>query len=72
MSWKLDGTYFENCNCTWVCPCTVSSLVAPATQDRCQVVLVYHVDRGEVEGTDVSGLSVAVVANFSRRDNRPN
>src|SRR5438874_1520279 len=67
MSWKLDGTYFENCNCTWVCPCTVSSLVAPATQDRCQVVLVYHVDRGEVEGTDVSGLSVAVVADTPRQ-----
>jgi hypothetical protein len=62
MSWTLEGSYFENCNCQWVCPCTVSSLTAPATQERCQVVLVYHVDRGSVNSLDVSGLSVAVVA----------
>jgi hypothetical protein len=62
MSWNVRGTYFENCNCTWVCPCTVSSLTLPATQERCQVILVYHIDEGEVEGVDVSALSVAVVA----------
>ena len=66
MSWALEGTYFENCNCEWVCPCTVTSLTEPATQDRCQVVLVYHVDRGSVDGLDVSGLSVAVVADTPR------
>ncbi len=62
MAWTLEGTYFENCNCEWVCPCTVSSLTAPATQDRCHVILIYHVDRGSIENTDVGGLSVAVVA----------
>jgi hypothetical protein len=62
MPWSVEGTYFENCNCEWVCPCTVSSLTAPATQDRCQVVLFYHLDRGSVDGVDVGGLSVAVLA----------
>ena len=66
MTWKLEGTYFENCNCEWVCPCTVSSLTAPATQDRCQVVLIYHVDSGDIEGVDVGGLSVALVADTPR------
>jgi hypothetical protein len=66
MSWTLDGTYFENCNCEWVCPCSVSSLTAPATQDRCQVILIYHVDTGSVDGVDVGGLSVAVVADTPR------
>lgn len=66
MSWTLEGTYFENCNCKWVCPCTVASLTAPATQDRCQVVLVYHVDSGSVDGIDVSDLSIAVVADTPR------
>lgn len=67
MSWKLEGTYFENCNCTWVCPCSVSSLTAPSTGDRCQVVLVYHVDSGEVDGTDVSGLTFAIVADTPKQ-----
>jgi hypothetical protein len=62
MAWTLEGTYFENCNCTWVCPCTITSLTAPATQDRCQVVLIYHVDRGSIDDLDVGGLSVAVLA----------
>ena len=62
MAWKLEGTYFENCNCDWVCPCTVTSFVSPATGDRCQVVLNYHVRRGEVDGVDVSERSVSIVA----------
>ncbi|MDQ6774182.1 MAG: DUF1326 domain-containing protein [Candidatus Dormibacteraeota bacterium] len=62
MAWKLDGTYFENCNCDWVCPCTVTSFASPATGDRCQVVLNYHVDSGQVDGVAVDGLSVALVA----------
>ena len=61
MSWKLDGSYFETCSCDTVCPCT-ASLAFGATHDYCRVVLVFHVKNGEVEGTDVSGLTVAAVA----------
>jgi hypothetical protein len=60
MSWKLNLSYFESCSCDVVCPCT-SSFALPATHDRCRVVLVFKVNDGEVEGTDVSGLSVVVV-----------
>lgn len=62
MAWKLEGTYFENCSCDFVCPCTVSSLTAPSTYERCQVVLAYHVESGEIDGVGVQGLTVAVVA----------
>jgi len=34
----------------------------PADNDRCRLVLVFHIDSGEVEGVDVSGLSLAVLA----------
>jgi hypothetical protein len=67
MGWKLDGTYFENCNCDWVCPCTVTSFASPATGDRCQVVLNYHVESGEIDGVSVDGLSVALVADSPKR-----
>jgi hypothetical protein len=67
MAWKLDGTYFENCNCDWVCPCTVTSFASPATGDRCQVILNYHVQRGQIDGTDVSGRSVSIVADSPKR-----
>jgi len=61
MSWKLSGSYFETCSCDVVCPCT-ASLSLGATRDRCKATLVFHVESGEVEGTDVSGLTVAAVA----------
>jgi hypothetical protein len=34
----------------------------PADTERCRVVLVFHVNSGEVDGTDVSGLTVGVLA----------
>src|SRR6266536_68886 len=62
MAWRLDGTYFETCSCDMVCPCTTSGLTMPADQDRCRVVLAFHVARGEVDGLDVSGKTVVIVA----------
>lgn len=61
MAWNLEGSYFETCSCDVVCPCT-ASLAFGATNDYCRVVLVFNVEQGEVEGTDVSGLTVAAVA----------
>jgi hypothetical protein len=60
MAWRLEGTYFESCSCDAVCPCTWSALTAPATQERCRALLAYHVDSGEIDGVDVSGLSFAL------------
>jgi hypothetical protein len=62
MAWSLEGTYFENCPCDMVCPCTTSGLTKPADAERCRVVLVFHIDSGEVDGVDVSRLTVAVLA----------
>ena len=67
MAWRLEGTYFENCNCDMVCPCGTSALTMPADNDRCRVVLVFHIDSGEVDGVDVSGLSLAVLADTPPR-----
>lgn len=62
MSWRIEGTYFENCNCDMVCPCSTSGLTAPGDQDRCNVMLAFHVEKGDVNGVDVGGLNVTVVA----------
>jgi hypothetical protein len=61
MSWKVAGSYFETCSCDVVCPCT-ASLALGATHEYCRVLLVFHVKDGEVEGVDVSGLTVAALA----------
>ena len=58
MAWKLEGRYFENCSCDVPCPCTVS-LDLGADRDRCNAFLVFEIESGEVDGVDVSGVTVA-------------
>ena len=61
MAWNVKGTYVETCSCELFCPCNVS-LSHGATYDYCRVTLVFNITDGEVEGTDVSGLKVAAIA----------
>ena len=62
MAWHIEGTYFENCSCDMVCPCSTSGFTAPADNDRCVVALVFHVDSGAVDDVDVGGLNVGMLA----------
>jgi hypothetical protein len=67
MAWHLEGTYIENCNCDVVCPCPASGFSAPADYERCNVMLAWHIDSGEVDGTDVSDRSVVLVLDTPRQ-----
>jgi hypothetical protein len=67
MAWRLEGAYTENCNCEVVCPCVASAFAAPATYDRCTAVFAWHIESGEVDGTDVSDLSVVLVLDTPRQ-----
>jgi hypothetical protein len=71
MAWSIEGRYFENCSCEVVCPCT-ASLALGADYDNCRVALVFHIDSGDVEGVDVSGLTVAAVAESGKYMNEGN
>jgi hypothetical protein len=61
MSWSLKGSYFETCSCDLMCPCNMS-MDHGATYDYCRATLIFNIKDGEIEGTDVSGLAVAVIA----------
>jgi hypothetical protein len=61
MAWNLEGSYVETCSCELICPCN-ASFAHGATYDYCRVVLVFKIASGDVEGTDVSGVTVAAVA----------
>src|SRR6476620_9593914 len=61
--WRLTGEYFENCNCSVVCPCLVSTnapLTGRPTEGTCDVVLAFHIDRGSYDGTSLDGLNVVL------------
>jgi len=61
MAWNLKGSYTETCSCDLICPCN-ASFDHGATYDYCRVTLVFDIREGEVEGTDISGLKIAAIA----------
>jgi hypothetical protein len=61
MAWSLKGSYVETCSCDLICPCN-ASFDHGATYDYCRVVLAFDIKEGEIDGTDVAGLSVVAVA----------
>src|SRR5215472_13039436 len=61
--WHFSGDYFENCNCSVVCPCFVSTrgpLTSRPTEGVCDVVLIFHIENGSYDSTPLRGLNVAV------------
>jgi hypothetical protein len=44
-----------------MCPCNLS-FDHGATYDYCRVTLVFNIQEGEVDGTDIGGLKVAIIA----------
>lgn len=61
MAWNLSGSYVETCSCELMCPCNLS-MDHGATYDFCRVTLVFNLREGQVEGTDVGGRRVALIA----------
>ena len=61
MAWNLTGSYAETCSCELMCPCNLS-LDHGATYDFCRVTLVFNIREGEVDGTDIAGRRVVLIA----------
>ena len=55
MAYKLEGSLLEVCNCEVLCPCWIG--VDP-DNGTCDSVLAHHFDKGEIDGVDVSGLTL--------------
>lgn len=57
--YNLQGTLLEACSCNVLCPCWIGENPDKGT---CDAFVAYHYDRGEINGVDVSGLSMIMVA----------
>lgn len=51
-SYRLEGTLLESCSCRAPCPCWIG---ADPDADSCQGFNAYHLERGTIDGVDVSG-----------------
>ena len=67
MSWRIRGTYFESCNCEAICPCRRIDGVrgGRSTHGVCLGVLSWLIEEGAADGTDLSGIPVALASCYS-------
>jgi len=59
MAYQLEGRLLEVCNCNVLCPCWIGENPDNGT---CDTVVAWGIDKGSINGTDVSGLTLAMAA----------
>tara|TARA_B100000809_G_scaffold244195_1_gene269914 strand:+ start:189 stop:815 length:627 start_codon:yes stop_codon:yes gene_type:complete len=70
-SYRIEGSYYEACNCQAICPCRKQNGVADglSTYGICDFLLSWHIAKGEAGGVDLSGLAVGIAGYYD--DNEP-
>jgi hypothetical protein len=61
ITYELEGRLLEVCTCDVLCPCWVG---ADPDGGTCDAAVAYHIDRGSIQGVDVSGLTFAISAHL--------
>jgi hypothetical protein len=61
MAYRLEGKLLEVCTCNVICPCWVG---ADPDGGTCDGTLSWHFDKGEINGVDVSGLTLAILCHI--------
>jgi hypothetical protein len=59
MAYKLEGKLLEVCNCNVLCPCWIGE---DPDNGTCDTVVAYHIEKGTIDGINVSGLTLALAA----------
>jgi hypothetical protein len=67
VDWRVSGTYLESCNCDAICPCRRidGKLGGRSTHGICLGALSWQIVDGHADGTDLSGLAVALASRYS-------
>jgi hypothetical protein len=61
MSYHLEGRLLEVCTCRVLCPCWIGE---DADSGTCDSIVAWHMDKGTIDGVDVSGNTVATVCHI--------
>ena len=59
MSYKLEGSLLEVCDCKVLCPCWIGE---DPDNDTCHGVIAHHYTTGRIDDVDVSGLTIAMLS----------
>src|SRR5258707_4478891 len=61
MGYQLEGDLLEVCDCKVLCPCWIGE---DPDNGTCDTILAYKMKKGTINGTDVTGLSIALMAHI--------
>jgi len=61
MAYRIEGTLFEVCTCNILCPCWVGE---DPDGGVCEGLLGWQVEKGAINGVDVSGITLAMLAHI--------
>ena len=59
--WRVQGDWFDTCNCSIPCPCTFAQ---PPTTGLCEGILAWHIRQGNYGDVRLDGLSVIALGTF--------
>lgn len=59
MAYRLEGSMLEVCSCHAICPCWIG--LAP-DGGHCEGTIAWNFDKGDIDGVDVSGLTIAMAS----------
>jgi hypothetical protein len=57
-TYELEGQILEACSCKTPCPCWIGE---DPDDGSCDSFVAYHVERGKIQGLDVSGLTIVKI-----------
>jgi hypothetical protein len=57
MAYKIEGELLEVCTCNVLCPCWIGE--DPDGDGTCDAVTSWHINKGQIDGLDVSNLTIA-------------
>ena len=63
MAYEIEGKLLEVCTCNVLCPCWVGE---DPDYKTCDTTIAWGIEKGSVEGVDVSGLTMAVSAHIPK------
>lgn len=62
MAWQMTGTYYAPCSCKVGCPCELGEL--EGDQGWCSGALAFAIDKGKVDGDDISGSRLVLIGDW--------
>ena len=58
INWKLEGDYFEGCNCDSICPCIFKG---DPDEGYCNLTAAWHIQRGSYDKVNLDGFNVVAL-----------